>query len=189
MSVKNYFRASATDTDVLHEAITPQTPPRTTSDSDVSSRKFRTQRQIQQIVLHLQTNTKQNCDSRFRGCQSRLELTFKFSFFASKCVKICKSYLLMWVFFYFHYCFTLAFVTPSNRSTYLALLSCYLMSFVNERSEVSLNDDNVLVPIFDTKVTEYLCSRCVFFSSDKFRLFNKQFLTESFYIIQKVLLS
>ena len=30
----------------------------------------------------------------------------------------------------------------------------------------------VAVPTFDTKVTEYLCSGWVFFSSDKFRLFN-----------------
>ena len=30
----------------------------------------------------------------------------------------------------------------------------------------------VFVPTFDTKVTEYLCSGWVFFSSDKFRLFN-----------------
>ena len=29
-----------------------------------------------------------------------------------------------------------------------------------------------IVPTFDTKVTEYLCSGWVFFSSDKFRLFN-----------------
>ena len=29
----------------------------------------------------------------------------------------------------------------------------------------------IFVPTFDTKVTEYLCSGCVF-SSDKFRLFN-----------------
>ena len=29
-----------------------------------------------------------------------------------------------------------------------------------------------IVPTFDTKVTEYLCSEWVFFSSDKFRLFN-----------------
>ena len=28
-----------------------------------------------------------------------------------------------------------------------------------------------IVPTFDTKVTEYLCSGWVFFSSDKFRLF------------------
>ena len=28
------------------------------------------------------------------------------------------------------------------------------------------------VPTFDTKVTEYLCSGWVFFSSDKFRIFN-----------------
>ena len=37
---------------------------------------------------------------------------------------------------------------------------------------------SVIVPTFDTKVTEYLCSGWVFFSSDKFRLFNKPFLTE-----------
>ena len=30
----------------------------------------------------------------------------------------------------------------------------------------------LIVPTFDTKVTEYLCSGWVFFSSDKFRLFN-----------------
>ena len=30
----------------------------------------------------------------------------------------------------------------------------------------------IVVPIFDTKVTEYLCSGWVFFSSDNFRLFN-----------------
>ena len=30
----------------------------------------------------------------------------------------------------------------------------------------------IIVPTFDTKVTEYLCSGWVFFSSDKFRLFN-----------------
>ena len=29
-----------------------------------------------------------------------------------------------------------------------------------------------IVSTFDTKVTEYLCSGWVFFSSDKFRLFN-----------------
>ena len=43
-----------------------------------------------------------------------------------------------------------------------------------------------IVPTFYTKVTEYLCSGWVFFSSDKFRLFNKPYLTEFFYIIQKV---
>ena len=31
---------------------------------------------------------------------------------------------------------------------------------------------DIFVPTFDTKVTEYLCSGWVFFSSDKFRLFN-----------------
>ena len=30
----------------------------------------------------------------------------------------------------------------------------------------------LVVPTFDTKVTEYLCSGWVFFSSDKFPLFN-----------------
>ena len=35
----------------------------------------------------------------------------------------------------------------------------------------------VIVPTFDTKVTKNLCSG-VFFSSDKFRLFNSPFLTE-----------
>ena len=30
----------------------------------------------------------------------------------------------------------------------------------------------LIVPTFDTKVTEYLCSGWVFFSSDKFQLFN-----------------
>ena len=30
----------------------------------------------------------------------------------------------------------------------------------------------MVVPTFDTKVTEYLCSRWFFVSSDKFRLFN-----------------
>ena len=34
------------------------------------------------------------------------------------------------------------------------------------------NFSNVFVPTFVTKVTEYLCSGWVFFSSDKFRLFN-----------------
>ena len=49
---------------------------------------------------------------------------------------------------------------------------------------------NIIVPTFDTKVTEYLCSGWVFFlSSDKFRLFNWPFLTEFFYIIRKPLLS
>ena len=37
---------------------------------------------------------------------------------------------------------------------------------------------HIFVPTFDTKVTEYLCSRWVFFSSDKFRLFSLPFLTE-----------
>ena len=32
--------------------------------------------------------------------------------------------------------------------------------------------DFVIFPFFDTKVTEYLCSVWVFFSSDKFQLFN-----------------
>ena len=32
-----------------------------------------------------------------------------------------------------------------------------------------------IVPTFDTKVTEYLCSGWVIFSSDKFRLFNENF--------------
>ena len=31
---------------------------------------------------------------------------------------------------------------------------------------------NFIVPTLDTKVTEYLCSGWVFFSSDKFRLYN-----------------
>ena len=35
-----------------------------------------------------------------------------------------------------------------------------------------LTEKSIIVPTFDTKVTEYLCSRWVFFSSDKFRLFN-----------------
>ena len=37
---------------------------------------------------------------------------------------------------------------------------------------VVFNFISVVVPTFDTKVTEYLCSGWVFFSSDKFRLFN-----------------
>ena len=36
----------------------------------------------------------------------------------------------------------------------------------------SSNVRNFFVSTFDTKVTECLCSRWVFFSSDKFRLFN-----------------
>ena len=35
----------------------------------------------------------------------------------------------------------------------------------------SFKINSVIVPTFDTKVTEYLCSGWVFFSSDKFRLF------------------
>ena len=42
------------------------------------------------------------------------------------------------------------------------------------------------VPTFVTKVTEYLCSAEVFFSSDEFQLFNLTFLTKFFSIIQKV---
>ena len=41
---------------------------------------------------------------------------------------------------------------------------------------------NIIVPTFGTKVTEYLCSGWVFFSSDKFRLFNWPFLTEFFFL-------
>ena len=36
----------------------------------------------------------------------------------------------------------------------------------------NLYETDLVVPTFDTKVTEYLCSGWVFFSSDKFRLFN-----------------
>ena len=36
----------------------------------------------------------------------------------------------------------------------------------------------LFVPTFDTKVTEYLCSGGFFFSSDKFRLLKKPFLTD-----------
>ena len=36
---------------------------------------------------------------------------------------------------------------------------------------LSFDYNKIIVPAFDTKVTEYLCSG-VFFSSDKFRLFN-----------------
>ena len=38
--------------------------------------------------------------------------------------------------------------------------------------EVCTDRNNFVVPTFDTKVTEHLCSGWVFFSSDKFRLFN-----------------
>ena len=53
---------------------------------------------------------------------------------------------------------------------------CYYCSINAKRqSELSgLRPDtsSLVVPTFDTKVTEYLCSGWVFFSSDKFRLFN-----------------
>ena len=39
-------------------------------------------------------------------------------------------------------------------------------------SKKILDPPLLVVPTFDTEVTEYLCSGWVFFSSDKFRLFN-----------------
>ena len=38
--------------------------------------------------------------------------------------------------------------------------------------KLSSLETDIIVPTFDTKVTEYLCSGWVFFSSDKFRLLN-----------------
>ena len=42
----------------------------------------------------------------------------------------------------------------------------------SEQSGLCLDTSSLIVPTFDTKVTDYLCSAWVFFSSDKFRLFN-----------------
>ena len=39
-------------------------------------------------------------------------------------------------------------------------------------SGIQVEKSHIIVPTFDTKVTEYLCSGGFFFSSDKFRLFN-----------------
>ena len=43
----------------------------------------------------------------------------------------------------------------------------------SEHSGLGPNTSSLVVPTFDTKVTEYLCSGWVFFSLDKFRLFNR----------------
>ena len=42
----------------------------------------------------------------------------------------------------------------------------------SEQSRLRRDTSNLVVPTFDTKVTEYLCSGGFFFSPDKFRLFN-----------------
>ena len=48
-----------------------------------------------------------------------------------------------------------------------------LTTFLRNANGISLIKyaSTIIVPTFDTKVTEYLCSGWVFFSSDKFRLF------------------
>ena len=42
----------------------------------------------------------------------------------------------------------------------------------SEHSGLRPDTSSLVFPTFDMKVTEYLCSGWVFFSSDKFRLFN-----------------
>ena len=66
--------------------------------------------------------------------------------------------------------------TFATRISLIALLSYSVINFLiwyfcNFR-KIIFNWLDVIVPTFDTKVTEYLCSGWVFFSSDKFRLFN-----------------
>ena len=65
---------------------------------------------------------------------------------------------------------------------------CFFYGFrekEREREKKNRIVTSVIVPTFDTKVTEYLCSGRVFFSSDKFRLFNKPFLTDFFISFEK----
>ena len=58
--------------------------------------------------------------------------------------------------------------------------SCFKTSFVRQNVEILKHNVqscayHVFVPTFDTKVTEYVCSGWVFFSSDKFRLVTSHF--------------
>ena len=47
----------------------------------------------------------------------------------------------------------------------------------------------IVVPTFDTKVTEYLCSGWVLFLQTNFGFLTRPFLTEFFYIIRKIIFS
>ena len=54
----------------------------------------------------------------------------------------------------------------------------------SENSRFRLDTSSLVIPNFDTKVTEYLCSGWVLFSSEKFRLFDWPFMTE-FFLFEK----
>ena len=56
-----------------------------------------------------------------------------------------------------------------NFSNYLFRMPIWTKNSINFKSR---KKQVFFVPTFDTKVTEYLCSGWVFFSSDKFRLFS-----------------
>ena len=58
-------------------------------------------------------------------------------------------------------------ISINNLEKKAQLISLKMNFFCEVLSKVM-----VIVPIFGTKVTEYLCSGWVFFSSDKLRLFN-----------------
>ena len=75
-----------------------------------------------------------------------------------------------------------------DRSYLWGILNIYLGDDKQYKEYLQFSYE-LVVPTFETKVTEYLCSGWVFFSSDKFRLFNQPFLTEFFYITQYVVLS
>ena len=83
-------------------------------------------------------------------------------------------------------------IESRNNKFWHKLISLHILQLqsIHLEREISLHKPlEFFVPTFDTKVTEYLCSGWVFFSSDKFRLFTVPFLTEFFNIIRKLLLS
>ena len=65
------------------------------------------------------------------------------------------------------------FNNPFSITGYFSsLLKSVKIAAMKTVETCSASFSSLVVPTFDTKVTEYLCSGWVFFSSDKFRLFN-----------------
>ena len=62
------------------------------------------------------------------------------------------------------------FLLTENRKVLQMLLKLVMEETLEFKSTTRRN--TLIVPTFDTKVTENLCSGWVFFSSDNFRLFH-----------------
>ena len=78
-------------------------------------------------------------------------------------------------------------VFTKNLSLLFDVSMLLLLHRQSEYSGLRPDTSSLVVPSFDTKVMEYLCSGWVFFSSDKFRLFIAIF-DRIFFYLSKVLL-